>query len=306
MPTTADRLRDALTVLPIAVQAIGCRTAAVALDGYPDGPRPTSTVTLIGQTATGEGEYVGWTTEAHAAFDAIARRAPYRAGSHTLGSWCAAMRAAVPEPYARAALESAAVELALQQAGTSLATLAGVAARRPREVRSATPGPRPFACLDALGDVELKIDADPAWDAATWDLLAVRHRIAVVDFKGGGTPAAVRLAHRALPTAWLEDPPPGTAGNLSRRVSVDAPITAASTLGVLDPVPGAVNVKLPRLGGMFEALEVLAWCSAHRVTSYVGGMWEVGAGRRMARALAAIASPDGPNDVAQLTGVSIQ
>jgi hypothetical protein len=63
-----------------------------------------------------------------------------------------------------------------------------------------------------------------------------------------------------------------------------------------------VNVKPARMGSVLEALTCLARCAAEGIPTYMGGMFEVGIGRAQLRALAALACPDGPNDVAPLVG----
>src|SRR5438034_8221284 len=59
-----------------------------------------------------------------------------------LGEWAEAMRARFSDPYERAALEAAAIDLALRQAGTNLFQLAGVTPRGAlRRVVRAAAGP---------------------------------------------------------------------------------------------------------------------------------------------------------------------
>lgn len=295
---TPEALRDALAALPvtIATSAVACR--AVPIAEYPGGARPSAVVTLSGQGCTGDGEHVGWTDAAHAAFAVVARGVPR--GSRTVGDWCDSMRNTVGDPYDRAALEAAAIALALRQRGTTLADFAERPTSRLRVVRSPAPGPDLAVALTANPDAELKLDVDPAWTRETWTALAASGRVAVVDFKGRGRPAQVRDAHRALPDAWLEDPPPGAPGETATRTSLDATITSVAVLDTLPARPAAVNVKVPRMGGVFAALDALTWCGRRGIPTYMGGMWEVGPGRRLSRDLARLFSPDGPNDVALL------
>jgi L-alanine-DL-glutamate epimerase-like enolase superfamily enzyme len=210
----------------------------------------------------------------------------------------------IPDPYERAALEAAALDLALRQAGTNLARLIDAV---PEPVRYVVSFGRLADPLDAIrGEapgVELKLDVDPAWDDATWAALGALGRVAVLDFKGGGTVADHERAHRAVPAALLEDPRPGDRSwspSLRARVSVDGPLTSAAVLARLPLRPGAASVKPARMGGVLAALDLVAACATAGIPVYLGGMFEVGVGRRQLHALAALLSPDGPNDVAPL------
>jgi L-alanine-DL-glutamate epimerase-like enolase superfamily enzyme len=240
---------------------------------------------------------VAWTAEAHAAFRARMERVPR--GRSELGRWATAMRQAFSDPYERAALEAAAIDAALRQAGTNLLALVGVAPQPVRYLVSFERVADPVARAQAEGaHVELKIDADPAWDDAIWTALAVLGRVAVLDFKGAGD---AERAHRALPEALIEDPGPGAwSPALGRRVSLDATVTSAAVLEALPARPAAVNLKPARMGGVLEALACATRCREHGIAVYLGGMFEVGVGRAQLRTLAALVAPDGPNDIAPL------
>jgi hypothetical protein len=54
------------------------------------------------------------------------------------------------------------------------------------------------------------------------------------------------------------------------------------------------------MGGLLEMLAAATACRARGIAVYVGGMFEVGVGRRQLQALAALLCPDGPNDVASI------
>jgi len=238
---------------------------------------------------------VAWTAEAHDEFRARTGAAP-RGRWARLGDWSAAMRARFSDPYERAALEAAAIDLALRQAGTNLFQLAGVASRAVRYVVSYGRLRDPMA--EAEPGVELKLDVDPAWDGPTY---AALRRVAVLDFKGTGRPADHERAHRALPEALIEDALAGPwSASLRTRLGFDAPVTSAAALDALPVRPAAVNLKPARMGGVLEALACAERCARLGIDVYVGGMFEVGVGRRQLRALAALLCPDAPNDVAPL------
>jgi hypothetical protein len=303
VPRTPDAqaLAARLAALPLAVDDVGGVVAPVAIATYPGGTRPSSVVTLRGHGAAGRGEHVGWTEDEHVAFrDALAS---VPRGRTRVEAWARAMRERVAAPYARAALEAAAIDLALRQADTNLFRLADAPAAPVRYVVS-------FASIDdALAHaarhpaIELKIDVDGAGGEARYAQLAALGRVAVLDFKLTGTAADHARARSALPSALLEDPrlvaapwPP----EVVARISFDAPVVSAAALAELPVRPAAVNVKPARMGGVFAALACIAQCTAAGIAVYLGGMFESGAGRTQLRTLAALFAPDGPNDIAPL------
>ncbi|HJQ84088.1 MAG TPA: hypothetical protein VKA21_08435 [Candidatus Binatia bacterium] len=289
-------LHAALAALPVVVDGVACDVGGVRVPSYPGAIRPTSVVRL----GEGRGENVAWTAGAQEAFRSRLDRVPR--GRWRLDEWSAEVATRFPDRYERAALEAAAIDLALRQRGTDLAGLVGATSRPVRYVVSFEKVADPVSrTADEPKDVELKIDADPTWDDATWEALGALGRVAVLDFKLSGTPADHERAHRALPRAWLEDP----AGNrwspaLRRRISFDAALDGAGALDALPCRPAAVNLKPARMGGVLELLACAADCGARGIAVYVGGMFEVGPGRSQLAALAALISPDGPNDIAPL------
>ena len=295
MPRTAEALLKALRALPLAIEEAAWEIAEVALPSYPGGRRPSATVTLSGGGERGRGESVAWTVDAHERFAVAA----VPLGRTLLGEWAATVLQRFRDPYERAALEAAAIDLALRQAGTSFLRLATAEATSIRYVISFEKVADPLARIDASG--EFKIDADLGWDDATWAALGATGRVAVVDFKGAGDVADHERARRAVPQAYLEDPGTGPwPASLASRVSVDIPITSVRALDGVLSTPAAVNVKPARMGGVLEALACAAVCAERGIATYMGGMFEVGVGRTQLRALAAALSPEGPNDVAPL------
>ncbi len=258
-------------------------------------------MTLSGENHSGRGEHVGWTEEEHAAFGAAV--SAVSAGTFSVGEWTS--RLAGLAAYDRAALEAAAIDLALVQHGTSLFDLCGMQPAPVRYAISFAAVADPVAeagSLDA-GSLPLKIDADPAWKDDTWSALATLGTVAVVDFKLLGDAADHERACRHLPDAWIEDPRPGAGAwspQLIARLSADAAVTSMRALDALEPAPAAVNIKPARIGSVLEAIDCLARAAERNLQTYIGGMFEVGVGRRQLLALAALACPDGPNDIAPL------
>lgn len=297
----------AIARLPVEIEGHAVETGPVDVPGYYDGrPRPKGVAILRGGGEDGRGECVAWTPEAQADF-AAALPGLVPVGATTVGEVSERLRAA--KAYHRAAVEAAAIDLALRQSSTNIFVQSRRPARPVAFCRSLT------AARDPLPEVRGILARDPAarfkldppeggWDDPTWDALADLGRVVVVDFKRKGDATAVARAHAALPGAWLEDPPrealddplPAWAG----RVALDGWVERAADLEWPVLPPAAVNVKAARVGGPLEALRVLEVCARHGWHAYFGGMFEVDAGRDQARVLASLFTPGAWNDLAPL------
>jgi len=327
-------LADTLAALPVCVEAVEVQRRALALDDYAGGPRPSSVVRLSGLGHVGRGENVAFSEDDQARF--AARAASLLAGGALReGTWRGPVGALLGEAargYERAALEAALIDLALRQAGTTLAALTGRHESALRVVLSFAARPDPAAYARALrgtaraqtkagvpaatvvdsdvdakvgspsaADLELKIDVDPAWTAAAATALAAEPGVAVLDFKGRGDARLAAMLSPLFSGALFEDPPPGTTHPRRAR---DASLTDAGTVAAALARGESVNLKAPRMGGPLEvlrALESVRGAGADRI-AYLGGMFEVDVGRTQARQLAALFCADGPNDLAPLHG----
>jgi L-alanine-DL-glutamate epimerase-like enolase superfamily enzyme len=213
--------------------------------------------------------------------------------------------------------ESAALDLALCQAGTSLPALLGLTPRPVTYVNSLGLGDPPsFACvggrLVTYPEMCFKIDAGFLWDRALMEQLAATGAVRTVDFKGQygldiGTPEQMLAMYTTViecfPEALLEDPHdiPEVVELLQphrARVSYDAPVTTAAALDETTIRCGAVNVKPSRIGGFEELFKVYARCETDGLPMYGGGMGELGVARGQIQLLAALFHPDTFNDVA--------
>ena len=309
-PLGPGALAERLAELPVVVESASVALGDAPVPGYyDDAPRPTAFVSLEG-LGRGVGECVAWTAAEQQRFArAVSSLAP--SGLTTVGAVHERLRGA--DPYHAAAIEAAAIDLALRQAHTNLFTLAerpphpvaycrslgGAAiamAGGPVEAAAAVVAREPWA--------RVKIDVESGtWDASVWRRLAATKRVVVLDFKRRGDEHEIALAHRWLPDAWLEDPPDGAldpAAPWRRKVALDAYVESAADLVPPPIIPGAVNVKAPRVRGPLEALRVLEVCLGAGWAAYMGGMFEVGAGRAQARVLASLFTHDAWNDVAPL------
>jgi L-alanine-DL-glutamate epimerase-like enolase superfamily enzyme len=310
-PLGPGELLHRLIDLPVVIDSVQVDLGWVALRGYDDTAlRPTAIVSLIGRGSTGRGECVAWSASEQARF-AVAADDLSPKGAQTIGAVHRALERV--EPYHAAALEAAAIDLALRQASTNLFALAWRPARPIMVCRSlgraesSSVGSPMHDIEEALGAepwARIKIDVDPeGWTEKTWAELGRTDRIVVVDFKLQGAVEQVRLAHHHLPQAWLEDPP-ATALDPEApwrgRIAVDGYVRSTADLASLPLEPAAVNVKPARMGGPLEALRLLEAAARHDWASYVGGMFEAGPGRQQARILASLFTADAWNDVAPL------
>jgi hypothetical protein len=300
----------------------------------PGGPGPsgerervTGVLALHGGGHTGLGEDVGlMEPRDYDTFAELTRSLPL-AGGWTLASFAAHLRT-LPlhaEPpqwelmrnFRTWVFESAALDLALRQAGTSLPALLDLTPRPVTYVNSLGLGDPPSfahvgARLAAYPDMCFKIDASFLWDRALMDRLAGTGAVRTVDFKGQygmdmGTPEQMLALYttviKCFPDALLEDPHdiPEVIELLQphhERVSYDAPVTTAAALDGTAIRCGAVNVKPSRIGGLEELFKVYARCEADGLPMYGGGMGELGVGRGQIQLLASVFHPDTFNDVA--------
>ena len=224
--------------------------------------------------------------------------------------------------YRRWGFESAALDLALRQAGEPLSEAFGI-----------EPRPLTFVCstrLSSFGDeagstaepvrarlakypgLRFKLDPENDW---TDELIAELVEIAsvdVLDLKGyyKGTPVDVdtdpelyRKVAEAFPEAWLEDPDltEETRAVLEPhegRLSFDAPIHSIADIQALPLKPAMVNMKPSRIGGLRDLLETYEWCEREGIGVYGGGQAEQTVGRGQIQYLGSLLHPDTPNDTA--------
>jgi L-alanine-DL-glutamate epimerase-like enolase superfamily enzyme len=219
--------------------------------------------------------------------------------------------------HRRWAFESAALDLALRQAGVSLAAVVGRSPRPVRFVASVRLGEPPTvaairARLDVRPELEFKLDPTSSWDAPLLAEIARICNVPTVDFKGHyrnatvATPPDPDLWKRVLaafPQAWIEDPllTPGTAALLNghrAKVAWDEPVHSVADIEAMPWPPGALNIKPARFGSLRALLEAYAYCEQRGIVMYGGGMFELGPGRGQLQYLASLFHPDGPNDLA--------
>lgn len=304
-------LAERLASIPLRIEGHRVETGSYPAVGYYGGePRPTGVVTLAGGGFEGRGENVAWDPEDQRVFaEACDPLVP--TGRTTVGELSGSLLDAAAEPYHRAAIEGAAIDLALAQSDSNLFRLSGSEPRPVSFCWSIHEKDDPVRAVEDLLSLcptaRIKIDVpEDGWPERVWEALAATERIVVLDFKRRSVPLdGVFRAHRHLPAAWLEDPPlearsATTDGGWTSRVSLDGYVEAAADLE-RPPLPvAAVNVKASRVGGWLEALRILEVCRRRGWDAYFGGMFEVVVGRRQARILASLFTTDSWNDLAPI------
>jgi hypothetical protein len=293
--------------------------------------RKTTLIRLHGDGQLGIGEDVVYDPEDHDILQAAGGDSIDLAGDWTLDSFSKRLdevsvwpqepaRGDVSRDYRRWAFESAALDLALRQAGRSLAD---VVEREPRPVnyvvsmRLAAPGEvdtsqRVVALLAKYPGTGLKLDPTNNWTEELVDELATLGAVNSLDFKGfyKGTPVDVvtdidlyRMCIEAFPDAWYEDPDVTDETRpllepVAGQITWDAPIH--SVADVLDRPwkPRMVNIKPSRFGPLSRLFEMYDWCESEGVGAYGGGQTELDVGRGHIQYLASLFHPDTPNDTA--------
>jgi len=290
--------------------------------------RRTTTIALHGDGETGRGEDVTYEPDDHDSWAAIEADL---SGEYTLDSFSSMLDAVDlwPEPptqdpsrhYRRWAVESAALDLALKQAGLTLGAvldreydpLRFVVSTRLSEDDDGNPTTdRVETWLDIDPDIEFKLDPTPGWDADLIADLAATEAVRVVDLKAYyedtdvDTPVEVDFYRRVvegLPGTVVED---AAVTDETRpvfedhedRLSWDYPITGIASIEALPIEPDWLNVKPSRFGTVESLLETIAYCEQRGISLYGGGQFELGVGRGQIQALASLCYPATPNDVA--------
>jgi len=288
--------------------------------------RKSTVIRLRGAGEQGVGEDVTYDGVDHDRLQAAGPMLPL-AGSFTLATFSErlAQLSLFPQPPQREvseryrvwAYESAALDLALRQAHT---TLHAALAREPQPVRfvvSLRLGEPPSLDpvrrrLDLYPGLRLKLDPTSSWDEDLIAALRATGAVDSVDFKGlyvGSTvdqpadPVLYRRVAEAFTEAWIEDPAltaetDAVLAPHRDRFSWDAPIHSIADIQALPYPPRMVNIKPSRLGGLRNLLDAYDFCAAREIGNYGGGQFELGVGRGQIQYLASLFHPDAPNDVA--------
>ncbi|MFC7046624.1 hypothetical protein ACFQH6_15505 [Halobacteriaceae archaeon GCM10025711] len=317
-------LYDRLADLSLTVDAVSFDRHEMATSSDMD--RVTTVVELHGDGATGRGEDVTYDAEDHDP-DRRPDLEPLL-GEHTHRSFSDALEdldlfpGGPPEretsrQYRRWAVESAALDLALRQADTDLATALDRRYDPVRFVVSTRLGDPPTAdrvraWLDIDPTLSFKLDPTTDWAVDLVADLAATDAVRILDLKGlyEGTevdtdpdPELYELVVEGFPDAVVEDPAltdetRPVLADAEERVSWDYPITGVESVEALPFEPQWLNVKPSRFGRVEALLDTIEYALERDVNLYGGGQFECGVGREHLHALASLFYPDAPNDVA--------
>jgi L-alanine-DL-glutamate epimerase-like enolase superfamily enzyme len=323
-------LFEKLAELPIEVESYELEGRDAT---YGDFTRPSTIIHLRGGGEEGLGEDVVYDVLDHIAHRDAGPINDFSSASN-LGDFCELaggldlFKDSPPERessrhYRRWAYESAALDLALRQAGKPF-----------HEIVGRDPQPLNFVCstrLTTFGEGErhsstealrkrlakyptlhFKLDPENDWDE---ELVAEIRELApvdVLDLKGlyKGTPVDVetdpelyKLVAETFPEAWLEDPDINDETRAvlephAGRITWDAPLESLDAVKALERKPRAINSKPSRFGSLQELLSIYEYCESEAIAIYGGGQGEQGVGRGQIEYLASVFHPETSNDVA--------
>ena len=290
--------------------------------------RVSTIIHIRGAGEEGLGEDVTYEAEEHALQQEHGHEHPL-AGQWTCGSFsehvgtldlfpAGAPGMEVFRNYRRWGYESAALDLALRQNGTSHAAVLNRELEPVRFVVSSRMGEPPTIepvkrRLARYPDVRFKLDATPDWDDALIAGLVEVGAVDSFDFKGTykGTPvdadtdpAFYRRIAETFPDVWLEDPDLETAAArealrpFEGRITWDAPIHSVDDILSMPVLPRTVNLKPSRFGSVEALFAGYDFCAERGMGAYGGGQFELGVGRGQIQYLAALFHADAPNDIA--------
>jgi hypothetical protein len=313
---------DLLADLPLAVD--GYDLEALERDVSSDFTRLSTVIHMRGGGDEGLGEDVTYDALDHVALrDAGA--VLDLSGTFTLATFCerlgeldlfpSAPVREVSRLYREWAFESAALDLALRQAGRSLGDVLGREARPVTFVVSLRLGEP--ASIDPVASrlknypsLRFKLDPTSSWTPEIIEALVDTGAVDSLDLKGfyKGTvvdnptdPALYRRLVAAFPDAWLEDPDITDVTDEilephRDRITWDAPIHAIADIEALPFPPRMVNIKPSRVGSLRHLCEMYDYCDARGIGAYGGGQFELSVGRGHIQYLASLFHPDTPND----------
>jgi L-alanine-DL-glutamate epimerase-like enolase superfamily enzyme len=316
---------DLLAALPLTVE--GYLLEGLQAEVSSGFERRSTVVHLYGDGASGVGEDVVYEADDHVAMQEAGSVLDL-AGSYTLAGFCELIdgldlfpvepKRDVSRLYRRWTFHSAALDLALRQAGTPLHDALGREARAVTFVVSLRLGEPPSlepieSRLANYPTLRFKLDPTSSWTPELISKLVDTGAVDSLDFKSfyRGTivdqppdPVLYRRVIEAFPDAWIEDPDVVTAetaealAQVHERITWDAPIHSIDDIEALPFAPRMVNIKPSRIGGLKNLCDTYDYCAERGIGAYGGGQFELGPGRGQAQYLASLFHPDTPNDLA--------
>ncbi len=315
---------ERLTGLPLEIDAYQLEPLQALVSS--EFERKSTVIHMTGAGQEGMGEDVTYDAVDHEILQAAGPELPL-GGSWTIGSFSERLaeldlfprepQREVSRRYRVWAYESAALDLALRQADTTLHEVLGRTPEPVRFVVSLRLGEPPSMDpirkrLGAYPGLRFKLDPTSSWSEQLIAELVETGAVESVDFKGyysgsivdqAPDPVLYRRVAEAFPDAWIEDPAltPETDAALAEhreRFSWDAPIHSVADIEALPYPPRMVNIKPSRLGGLRNLLSAFDYCAERGIGNYGGGQFELGVGRGQIQYLASLFHADAPNDVA--------
>src|SRR3954463_9537682 len=286
-----DLIRD----LPLVIDAYELEPLEAEVSS--EFTRLSTVIHMLGAGQEGVGEDVTYDQLDHIALQDAGPVQPL-AGEWTIGSFSDHLDTLdlfpappVREPsidYRRWAFESAALDLALRQAGKSLASALG---REPRPVTfvmslrlgepaTIEPGRRR---LQACPTLRFKLDPTNSWNEALVQQLVDTGAVDSVDLKGlyRGTvvdvepdPGLYRMVAEAFPDAWIEDPDLSTPelraalAGARERITWDAIIHSVDHIEALPFAPKMVIIKPSRFGPLWRLFASYDYCDERGIGAY--------------------------------------
>ena len=215
------------------------------------------------------------------------------------------------------AYESAALDLALRQAGTSLHAALGRESRPVRFVVSLRLGEPPtldpvVKRLERYPSLRFKLDPTTEWTPEIIAGLVATGAVDSVDFKGqyvgtivdqAADPVLYRRVVEAFPDAWIEDPKLTEETDAillphRDRITWDAPIHGVADIEALRFPPQMVNVKPSRLGSLRSLFGAYEYCARATSGCTAAGSSSSARGAATSSTWRSVFHPDTPNDVA--------
>lgn len=319
--STYDRIRT----LPLRIEGYALEVRALQLG--PDFRRLTTVIRLQGAGEEGVGEDVCYDPAEHETQAASGPVLPLQ-GEWTIDSLSRHLDGLdlfhggpaiypMSGDYRRWAYESAALDLALRQAGTNLADTLGITPSPVRFVVSTRLDDPPTASkitgwLAREPTLRFKLDPTDDWPDDLVAELAGLRVVEVLDMKGQyesvpfgvpGDPATYARIVAAFPDALIEDPRltpelRATLAGHEDRVTWDAPLHSVDDILALEWPPKVVNMKPSRFGPLSRLFATYDHLRDNGIAAYSGGQTELGPGRGQVQYLASLFHPDAPNDIA--------
>jgi hypothetical protein len=319
---------DRIAELPLEIESYELEALEFELPSR-EFTRLSTVIHLRGAGEEGIGEDVTYDALDHVALQDAGATLDL-AGQRTFGEFAALLAGldlfpAPPERdvsrrYRRWAFESAALDLALRQAGTTLHAALGrelapvnfVVSMRLGTDKTPSSIEPVRKRLEPYPGLRFKLDPTNDWTDELIAELATTGAVDSLDLKGfySGTPVDVDTdpelytkVMAAFPEAWIEDP---DVNDETRpileperdRITWDAPIHSVADIAGLEWKPRMVNIKPSRMGSVEELFAAYDYCEANDIGAYGGGQWELGCGRGQIQYLASVFHPTTPNDVA--------